>query len=706
MPYVGLPEDAVVFEGLPEGAQILPSEAPKRPPINPRIDSPEGGIYQGNPRWKESVHDFVAQTIPWTGAGLGAAAGASTVPATGPGATLAAAGGSGIGYATGKKVVGAVDALMGYREPPPRAQDTGAKAALRTTRDLLVGANAELGSQLAVGALGKGVEKAAEYVAKRGPRGVDEAAVADAVNRGMTKGVRPTVVGKRNWGQRAKAGQRATDAVKAIVENKGSLEFTDAAGNVTRGELPRDLNQFSQAIDQTKKRIFERYDGLAQEAGQSGARVNLAPIAEELRAVASKEGMGEAAPSAAQYARELADALERQGAYSAQGAQNYIQAINSQQQAFHKAATPNLNQSNWVDELAAVRMREALDSAIEGAQGPGYQALKNQYGALRSIEQDVNHRGVVVDRQNVRSLTDFIGDAAAALEVARGLASKDPASFAAAAGVKGVSKLTKHLNNPNRVIGKMFQEVEGLIQKGSTPTAFGSLASRIAANRAATQAWRQEQEAAWQEAQGLGKSPYDSPTFQRLGRNIDLEAADQTNAVARGHTPILTDYALPPGQGFEMTGSPPAPMAVLPPDPIAHGARPVLGPNPQPLALPQGQGFLAPGLAPEAAPVEFARGMAPFVESRPPVEPQRFSPSLVEQMGGAGDQGLGAHWRQAPEWMRGETRTAYAPARKTLAEIEAEVRAALPPNTPDGIVQFEVNRFLEENPWILRRGHR
>ena len=42
----------------------------------------------------------------------------------------------------------------------------------------------------------------------------------------------------------------------------------------SRGQLPKNLSEFSDAISQTKKKIYSEYDALAKSAGEGGAFVS------------------------------------------------------------------------------------------------------------------------------------------------------------------------------------------------------------------------------------------------------------------------------------------------------------------------------------------------------------------------------------------------------------------------------------------------
>lgn len=87
--------------------------------------------------------------------------------------------------------------------------------------------------------------------------------IKTTVERGINKGVRPSVVKKEMWRQRDQYMKNANVAVEEIIKNKNNLRLIDRDGNTVAG-LPQTLEQFSQAIEQTKRSIFEQYDALAK----------------------------------------------------------------------------------------------------------------------------------------------------------------------------------------------------------------------------------------------------------------------------------------------------------------------------------------------------------------------------------------------------------------------------------------------------------
>lgn len=287
------------------------------------------------------------------------------------------------------------------------------------------------------------------------------AAAENFIDRSYTRAVKPTVAGKGAASQLERYREQARGAISSIVSNKANLRFEDPGGAVTTGELPKSLEQFGDAIEQTKQEIFKKYDAMAQQAGQAGAAVPLNPAAGELRKIASDQVVQDLHPEVANYANGLADALDARGSYTTTDAQRAVQNLNTSLKAFYKNPTYETASRASIDSLLANKLRAGLDAAIEGAVAPGYQDLKSEYGALKTIESDVVKRAQVEGRKEAGGgILGRIADVASAEEVMRGIFTLNPAAIARGAGLKGWAEYVKYLRDPNRAVSRIFEAAE------------------------------------------------------------------------------------------------------------------------------------------------------------------------------------------------------------------------------------------------------
>jgi hypothetical protein len=256
---------------------------------------------------------------------------------------------------------------------------------------------------------------------------------------------------------------KAKSAISSIVDNKSNLKFTDAAGEVTAGELPKSLHQFSEAIEQTKGNLFKKYDAMAQQAGAKGARVDLAPIADELNETVSASWLKALDPTVSKYGEGLADNLRQLKSLPAADAQQAIQHFNAKLSSFYGRGAPGGEDAGIANIQAtlASSLRKGLAQSIEEFQGPGYQELKNEHGALQEIEARVAKRASAVARQEPGGILNKFASAGSIAEILHGLVMANPAALVRGVGLKGGQLLVEHLRNPDRAVQKLFETVEG-----------------------------------------------------------------------------------------------------------------------------------------------------------------------------------------------------------------------------------------------------
>jgi len=476
MPYVGLPEDAVVYSGLPEGATII-----ETPPASTQPSGPPGFISRANQALvKRGVN--ISEELNQPSQGL------EGDIRTAPEKALRVAGQSAglIGDVTGEALKGAYNTIM------PEAGKKGVRKGLEwlfktepgaaAARLVKTGGEAYGKFEQEYPNAGKDINALANILSvipiqRAGKEGIDigkdvatlatkktapqiESQIGNVVTRGIEKGIRPGVEGKSTFQTMTGYGDKAENAVRNIISNADNLNLTNEYGEVVKG-LPKNLKQFSQAIDQTKSQIFEKYDTLAKQAGQQNTTVDLFPIAKELDGIVGNKVIQDLAPNTASYAAERAQALAQRRMYSPKEAQNAIATLNNTLEAFYKNPSYETATKAYVDSVIVNNLRKSLDDVIEKSVGSGYQELKHSYGALKAIEKDVNRRAIVDARKNTKGILDF-ADVFSGSTAAHGILSLNPELIGTAAMAKWISNLYKRFNDPNRIVQKMFEKTSKL----------------------------------------------------------------------------------------------------------------------------------------------------------------------------------------------------------------------------------------------------
>lgn len=319
-----------------------------------------------------------------------------------------------------------------------------------------------------------------------------DAKISQAIDHGINKAIRPSVVKKEMYGQVETYRNKARTAVKEIIKNRDNLNIIDESGARISG-LPKTLNQFSQAIEQVKRSIFEEYDSLAKQADkvkptrdlkypikdgenivfkkgdypyieQNPIAINLSKIGKRLEPLINNKILQDFSPETINYAIERMNILRERGYYTAVETQEAVQLLNQTLKNFYKNPSIEMKGKSLVDSMIANNLRKQLDSVIEQSTGKDYQVLKNKYGALRELETDVTKRSIVDARKNIKGLIDF-SDVYTGYHIARGLLAGEPSTLVAGAAAKGIARYLKYRNEPNRIIKSMFDDVEKLLQE-------------------------------------------------------------------------------------------------------------------------------------------------------------------------------------------------------------------------------------------------
>jgi hypothetical protein len=309
-------------------------------------------------------------------------------------------------------------------------------------------------------------KRTSEGIAYRPSEVQAELKIRNSVKQGVQKGIAPTVAKQLTSVQTEQYLSRATEAVKEIVSNKDNLKLTDSKGNVKIGQVPKTLDEFSQAVDQSKRSVFARYDAMKKAAGDKGATIDLSLAAKELQAFADDPVMQDFESVLVKKAKATATSLIERGVYTVDQAQRAIARANERLKAFYRNPTFETASEATLENIVANQMRKTLDASIEAEEGPGYQQFKNKYGALKAIEDDVAKRNAVDARKRPLGFFD-ISNIATGAEAAKALVTLSPANAAAAGAMYAVKSWIKWKNNPNTHINAMFSNVDRAMKDAS-----------------------------------------------------------------------------------------------------------------------------------------------------------------------------------------------------------------------------------------------
>lgn len=288
----------------------------------------------------------------------------------------------------------------------------------------------------------------------------------EIVADGMAKGVKPQFRGAMRSSATSLQdfNKKASEAVREIIKNQDAIEYLDDAGDLatTKGLLgksvprkgpPKNLAEFAQAIEQTKKKIFTEYSALTQQATGQGMSVELDDIVEKLIDYADDPVKQLSDKAKTEYALQMADQLMQQKTLDPIQAESLIKELN---QSLAKAyADKSAKGVSEVDLSIANILRDKLDDTVFKATGKEYQPLKNAYGSLKAIEKDVGHRALVVARQNTKGFADMT-DIFTGGDLAAAVITSNPTLLVRGAAGFGIKNLYQWINSPDANVMRMF----------------------------------------------------------------------------------------------------------------------------------------------------------------------------------------------------------------------------------------------------------
>lgn len=313
--------------------------------------------------------------------------------------------------------------------------------------------------------------KATQIASKSIPKILTGKTLNETIDQGIAKGVKPTIYGKQTMPRVQEFYDKAKIAVKTIAENKDKINLVDANGEQI--QRPKTLVDFAKAIDATKKNIYADYHAMATKAGDKGAWFDANDVVNKIDKATKDKGL---VPEVREYAASLKPELIELAGESPEIIERRIQHYNESLTGFYEGRVSK--EKARVDASIAQAMREQLDKIIEESVGPGYQGLKNKYGALKTIEKDVNKRAVVEARKSEKGFYD-ISDIFTGGEIVAGVLSANPALIAKGTAGIGIKAMIKKINNPNRYIEKMFKKAYNEITPADVDNIYSDFISQV-----------------------------------------------------------------------------------------------------------------------------------------------------------------------------------------------------------------------------------
>ena len=406
------------FGGIPVGGvdrtvKPLPDTPESRMPQWMKDSPTKAGLYGAG---KGLIQEAVKPTLEF-GAAVGAQIVAPFAPLVAPS----------IGYGIGKKTGEMIEHQYDLLENP--------NARSKTVAEEMIGSAIDVGTALAVG---KGTD-----VFLRKVVGPADQKITQAITNTFKKGVKYSTANKGDASAVTAYLGKAENAVREIIKDESVA-------------IPKTMEEFSQAIRDTKINTFKKYHNIAIKSGKEGLTVDLRPVISEMEAIGNSAQLRRVNASEADRLLKMAAEWKTHPTrVSPAQAETTISELNTMSKSWWN--NPNLNDVHAAMnyERTASNVRKQLGKTL-GDAGPEYQELKKVYGSLSTIEKDVTNRATTFGKRNPKGFFDLAGIHGTGKFV-YGLAKMDPASMVSGAAIKGAVKYTKFVNNPDRMVKNMFR---------------------------------------------------------------------------------------------------------------------------------------------------------------------------------------------------------------------------------------------------------
>lgn len=350
----------------------------------------------------------------------------------------------------GKFVMEKAISLPGIKEIPKKYE--GFRSSLsegdQANLDASVGG---LGGLLQFGGLGK-AQKTLSNVGK-----VTEQQVNKSAEMAARKGLKFVKSGNISPVKNIENNQRAVKVIAKYKDETGVKTPVDEAEGTFISETrkaPKTAEENLDAIVKTKQVIYKKYNDMAKQAGDKSALFDDTQSVKLLEDAANDLGY---TPEARAHAAKEIQAISELRGQLPEIIERRIAALNTSLKPFYQNTDRVGIEKAKIDMAVAAEMRKQLDEKITNAVGEGYQQLKNEYGALKSVENAYMHRARLQMNKAPAGYFD-ITDIVSTPEIIIGIMTGNLAQAARGGGMKGVKEFIKWKNNPDRYIKNSFEK--------------------------------------------------------------------------------------------------------------------------------------------------------------------------------------------------------------------------------------------------------
>lgn len=326
----------------------------------------------------------------------------------------------------------------------------GAAVGTTTARELDLGPAGEIGGAIAGGTLG-----ASRSLKKAIAPHTTHQEVLNQAKYNYQKAIRPPKGGTVSASQYKANMDKAAIGMEEIVHNNRAMNKS----------MPDSLVTFAEGVEEARKNVFKEYSALSKDATSKGLTVNIEPVIKDLEQMKSSKAVKAFGRQTVKHVDDLIDQVKAFQSGTPSEIEDAIRLLNQDVKGFYSGRNVGLNESSaGITDTVARYLRATLDDTIEKATGQEYQALKNRYGALRSIEKDVTGAAIRDATSSGLKLADF-SDMFSISKGVYAVSKLDPAGAAAAAAMYSTKRWLKKAADPNKKVRKLFKNLDNKLPK-------------------------------------------------------------------------------------------------------------------------------------------------------------------------------------------------------------------------------------------------
>lgn len=264
--------------------------------------------------------------------------------------------------------------------------------------------------------------------------------------------------GKKGGGVALRETAQKVSGLKVLKDRADDLTVTLDDGTASKF-IPDNAsyNTTLQAWDNARKKIYTEYTDLARKAGEK-AVVDLDDIRTQITNALDAPVLSSEKNAVRSLLNDFDELFKDPKNVDVEQAQRFVQSLNDNTVQGFFAKTSDAASSK-VYAGASKLIREKLDDLITESEGVGYQNLRSQYSALKSLENDLVRKFQQDARSIGGGLPEYMG----------GFAGADLISSALTADVGGVLRgatlgtfatLKRKLSNPERFLRRSFDLID------------------------------------------------------------------------------------------------------------------------------------------------------------------------------------------------------------------------------------------------------